>query len=125
MIIIGRRSPDRTPSGTLDDAGKLQPVRWECPAFLRKLFPTGVARSPPFSCRDGRSHAKGQAAAAQPLSEGPPATPGGRPSGMTPGRITNLALKQAFRRVTVREGGKVFRITTFEAVIRAGGERQK
>ena len=59
------------------------------------------------------------------FQKGTPATPGGRPSGMTPGRITNLALKQAFRRVTAREGGKVFRITTFEAVIRAGGERQK
>jgi hypothetical protein len=33
--------------------------------------------------------------------------PGGRPRGMTAGRATALAIKEAYRLVTVREGDKV------------------
>jgi Family of unknown function (DUF5681) len=44
--------------------------------------------------------------------------PGGRPRGITAGRATTLAIKEAHRVVTVREGDKVTTMPAFQAVLR-------
>jgi hypothetical protein len=44
--------------------------------------------------------------------------PGGRPRGMTAGRAKKLALQEAYRPITVREGEKVRRLPIIQAVIR-------
>ena len=44
--------------------------------------------------------------------------PGGRPRGVTPGRAKKLALKEAYRPITVREGDKVFTLPAIQAVLR-------
>jgi hypothetical protein len=44
--------------------------------------------------------------------------PGGRPRGMTAGRAKKLALREAYRPITVREGEKVRRLPIIQAVIR-------
>ena len=60
------------------------------------------------------------------FKKGQSGNPGGRPSGMTQGRATELALKQAFRRVTIREGGKVFRSNGIRGRDpQSGGERHQ
>jgi Family of unknown function (DUF5681) len=45
--------------------------------------------------------------------------PGGRPRGMTAGRATALALKELYRPVTVREGGKLIKLPAIQAVLRS------
>src|SRR5260370_32382886 len=47
--------------------------------------------------------------------------PGGRPRGMTPGRAKRLALQEAYRPITVREGDEVFTLPTIQAVMRQQG----
>jgi hypothetical protein len=44
--------------------------------------------------------------------------PGGRPRGMTAGRAKKLALKEAYRPITVREGDKVFTLPAIQVVLR-------
>jgi Family of unknown function (DUF5681) len=44
--------------------------------------------------------------------------PGGRPRGMTAGRAKRLALQEAYRPVTVREGDEVGILPTIQAVMR-------
>jgi hypothetical protein len=43
---------------------------------------------------------------------------GGRPRGITPKRTRQLALKEAYRIVTVREGDRVLRLPAIQAVLR-------
>lgn len=45
--------------------------------------------------------------------------PGGRPRRMTAGRATALAIKEAYRLVTVREGDKVLTMPAIQAVLRS------
>lgn len=45
--------------------------------------------------------------------------PGGRPRGITGGRATALAIKEAYRAVTVREGDKVITMPAIQAVLRS------
>jgi hypothetical protein len=45
--------------------------------------------------------------------------PGGRPRGMTAGRATELAIKEAYRPVTVKEGDKVITMPAIQAVMRS------
>jgi hypothetical protein len=45
--------------------------------------------------------------------------PGGRPRGMTAGRATALALKEAYRPVNVREGDKVMTLPAIQAILRS------
>jgi hypothetical protein len=45
--------------------------------------------------------------------------PRGRPRGMTAARAETLALKEAYRLVTVREGDKVMRLPVIQAVLRS------
>src|SRR5260370_13873183 len=45
--------------------------------------------------------------------------PGGRPRGMTAGRATALAIKEAYRLVTVREGDQVLTMPAVQAVLRS------
>jgi Family of unknown function (DUF5681) len=45
--------------------------------------------------------------------------PGGRPRGITAGRATALAIKEAYRLVTVREGDKVLTMPAIQAVLRS------
>jgi hypothetical protein len=51
--------------------------------------------------------------------KGQSGNPGGRPRGMTAGRATALALKEAYRPVTVREGEKVLTLPAIQAVLRS------
>jgi Family of unknown function (DUF5681) len=44
--------------------------------------------------------------------------PGGRPRGMTAGRTKKLALQEAYRPITVREGDEVRTLPTIQAVMR-------
>jgi len=44
--------------------------------------------------------------------------PGGRPHGITAGRAIGLAMKEAYRLVTVREGDKVVKMSALRAVLR-------
>ena len=48
--------------------------------------------------------------------KGQSGNPGGRPRGMTAGRATALALKEAYRPVNVREGDKVITLPAIQAV---------
>jgi hypothetical protein len=50
--------------------------------------------------------------------KGQSGNPGGRP-GMTAGRATALALKEAYRSVNVREGDKVITLPAIQAVLRS------
>jgi hypothetical protein len=45
--------------------------------------------------------------------------PGGRPRGMTAGRVTALALKELYRPVTLREGDKLIKLPAIQAVLRS------
>src|SRR5260370_15663888 len=45
--------------------------------------------------------------------------PGGRPRGMTAGRANRLALQEAYRPITMREGDKVRTLPTIQAVMRS------
>jgi Family of unknown function (DUF5681) len=45
--------------------------------------------------------------------------PGGRPRGMTAGRAKKLALQEAYRLITVREGDEVRTLPTIQAVMRS------
>src|SRR5437660_9390029 len=45
--------------------------------------------------------------------------PGGRPRGMTAGRATALALKEAYRPVNVREGDNVIRLPAIQVILRS------
>ena len=47
--------------------------------------------------------------------------PGGRPRGMTAGRAKRLALQEAYRPITVREGDKVSTLPTIQALMRQQG----
>jgi hypothetical protein len=47
--------------------------------------------------------------------------PGGRPRGMTAGRAKRLALQEAYRPITVREGDEVFTLPTLQALMRQQG----
>jgi Family of unknown function (DUF5681) len=47
--------------------------------------------------------------------------PGGRPRGMTAGRAKRLALQEAYRPITAREGDEVFTLPTIQAVMRQQG----
>jgi Family of unknown function (DUF5681) len=47
--------------------------------------------------------------------------PGGRPCGMTAGRAKRLALQEAYRPITVREGDEVFTLPTIQALMRQQG----
>jgi Family of unknown function (DUF5681) len=51
--------------------------------------------------------------------KGTSGNPGGRPRGMTAGRATALAIKEAYRPVTVREGDKVITMPAIQAVLRS------
>jgi hypothetical protein len=51
--------------------------------------------------------------------KGQSGNPGGRPRGMTAGRATALALKEAYRSVNVREGDKVITLPAIQAVLRS------
>jgi Family of unknown function (DUF5681) len=51
--------------------------------------------------------------------EGRSGNPGGRPRGMTAGGVAALALKEAYRLVTVREGDKVLTMPAIQAVMRS------
>jgi hypothetical protein len=51
--------------------------------------------------------------------KGTSGNPGGRPRGMTAGRANALALQEAYRRVTVREGDKVLTLPAIQAVLRS------
>jgi hypothetical protein len=53
------------------------------------------------------------------FSKGQSGNPGGRPRGMTSGRANELALREAYRLVTVREGDKVVKLPAIQAVIRS------
>jgi Family of unknown function (DUF5681) len=50
--------------------------------------------------------------------QGVSGNPGGRPRGITPGRATALAIKEAYRLVTVREGDRAFKVPALQAVFR-------
>jgi Family of unknown function (DUF5681) len=50
--------------------------------------------------------------------KGASGNPGGRPRRMTAGRANSLALKEAYRIVTVREGDKVLTMPAIQAVLR-------
>ena len=51
--------------------------------------------------------------------KGKSGNPGGRPRGMTAGRAAALALKEAYRPVTVREGDKILTLPAIQAVLRS------
>jgi hypothetical protein len=51
--------------------------------------------------------------------KGTSGNPGGRPRGMTAGRANRLALSEAYRLVTVREGDKIRTVPALQAVLRA------
>jgi histone H3/H4 len=51
--------------------------------------------------------------------KGQSGNPGGRPRGMTGGKATALALKEAYRLVTVREGDKVITLPAIQAILRS------
>ena len=51
--------------------------------------------------------------------KGQSGNPGGRPRGMTGGKATALALKEAYRPVNVREGDKVITLPAIQAVLRS------
>ena len=53
------------------------------------------------------------------FQKGRSGNPGGRPRRMTAVRANTLALKEAYRIVTVREGDKVMRMTALQAVLRS------
>jgi Family of unknown function (DUF5681) len=50
--------------------------------------------------------------------KGQSGNPGGRPRGMTAGKATALALKEAYRPVNVKEGDKVITLPAIQAVLR-------
>jgi len=45
--------------------------------------------------------------------------PGGRPRGRTHGRVEALILKEAYRPVSIKEGGKVIRLPALQVVLRS------
>src|ERR1700693_29747 len=51
--------------------------------------------------------------------KGTSGNPGGRPRGMTAGRANRLALSEAYRLVTVREGDKILTLPPLQAVLRS------
>src|SRR5271169_3778443 len=51
--------------------------------------------------------------------KGTSGNPGGRPRGMTAGRANRLALSEAYRMVTVREGDKIRTLPAIQAVLRS------
>jgi hypothetical protein len=51
--------------------------------------------------------------------KGQSGNPGGRPRGMTAGRATALALKEAYRPVNVREGDHVITLPAIQVVVRS------
>jgi hypothetical protein len=51
--------------------------------------------------------------------KGQSGNPGGRPRGMTTGRATALALKEAYRVVRVREGERVVSLPALQAILRS------
>ena len=51
--------------------------------------------------------------------KGKSGNPGGRPRGMTAGRATTLALKEAYRLVNVREGDNVITLPAIQAILRS------
>jgi len=51
--------------------------------------------------------------------KGQSGNPGGRPRGMTRGRAMALALDEAYRLVTVREGDKTLKMPALQAVLRS------
>ena len=51
--------------------------------------------------------------------KGKSGNPGGRPRGMTAGRATALALKEAYRPVNVREGDNVIRLPAIQVILRS------
>ena len=53
------------------------------------------------------------------FSKGKSGNPGGRPRGLTAGRATALALKEAYRLVSVKEGDKVITLPAIQAVLRS------
>jgi hypothetical protein len=53
------------------------------------------------------------------FKKGQSGNPGGRPRGMTTGRANKLALKEAYRPVTVREGDKILTLPAIQAVLRS------
>jgi hypothetical protein len=52
------------------------------------------------------------------FAKGRSGNPGGRPRGITPGRAANLILKEIYRLIKVREGDKVKKMPTLQAIIR-------
>lgn len=50
--------------------------------------------------------------------KGQSGNPGGRPRGMTAGRATALALKEAYRMVSVKEGDSVVLLPAIQAILR-------
>jgi hypothetical protein len=51
--------------------------------------------------------------------KGTSGNPGGRPRGMTAGRANRIALNEAYRLVTVREGDKILTLPALQAVLRS------
>jgi hypothetical protein len=51
--------------------------------------------------------------------------PGGRPAGSSIARAKALVLKEVYRRVTVREGDKVFRMPALQAVLRQSRRKRR
>ena len=50
--------------------------------------------------------------------KGQSGNPGGRPRGITVGRATGLILKEIYRLINVREGDKVKKMPTLQAIVR-------
>jgi hypothetical protein len=52
------------------------------------------------------------------FSKGASGNPGGRPRGLTAGRANQLALKEAYRPVTARDGTKLLTMPAIQAIVR-------
>src|SRR2546430_5592514 len=77
---------------------------------------TSSGKEPPA---DERKVGYGKPPAHTRFSKGKSGNPGGRPRGLTAGRATALALKEAYRLVSVKEGDKVITLPAIQAVLRS------
>jgi hypothetical protein len=77
---------------------------------------TSSGKEPPA---DERKVGYGKPPAHTRFRKGQSGNPGGRPRGMTAGGATALALKEAYRLVTVREGDNVIRLPAIQVILRS------